>query len=397
MARTKNIILLALLIRLSVIPFLYHPDLKTQYFHTQFLSKGVTNIYKYVYDNKPSLPYKDTFNYTPVVYYLQGIWFPVAKILSPPNLTSWLNNWGPNQNNYANLPWFILTLKIPYLVFDIGLGLYLLKRYKKNIAYLWLFNPITIYALYFHANYDIIPATLCFISIDLFLNTKKARLAGILFSLAVGIKLFPLLFLAIFIKQDKNKIINFSIASVSTLVLLFLFSNLFSPGWLLALTSSGLIQKIFELKFNNIPIFPVLWIITTIFFILKKQFKPYDYLSLTGLLFLSTITYHGQWIVWFLPFFLFTYSSANKYLKFLLIILILSFISRIILYNDVYMTWGHFLPLNTQLLNQSTPFEILSKKTTLSLEVLQNNIKYIQLIFLFIITFFYAKKNNNTN
>jgi len=53
-----------------IMPFLFHPDIKSQYFHAQFLQHGVLNIYQYLRKTKIYLGTKTTFNYPPLPYYV---------------------------------------------------------------------------------------------------------------------------------------------------------------------------------------------------------------------------------------------------------------------------------------------------------------------------------------
>ncbi|KPJ70859.1 hypothetical protein AMJ51_00745, partial [Microgenomates bacterium DG_75] len=55
-----QVLLMALFIRFLLMPFLYHPDIKSHHFHFYFLSQKVFNIYQYLADNIQNLPYTDT-------------------------------------------------------------------------------------------------------------------------------------------------------------------------------------------------------------------------------------------------------------------------------------------------------------------------------------------------
>ena len=99
MSLTKTIIL-ALILRLLVAPFFYHPDLKSQHFHFQFLSHGVSNIYQYIATNKNSLPYQNTFNLSSLTYFSLRTYHALLKPLFPQNLSAWfLNDWSAAQNS----------------------------------------------------------------------------------------------------------------------------------------------------------------------------------------------------------------------------------------------------------------------------------------------------------
>jgi len=155
--KIKILFIFALILRLIIAPLFYHPDIKTQNFHFQFLSHGVINIYQYLDKNKKFLPYQDTFNYPPLTYLSFSIGQLFLHPILPSDFFSWINDWGPNQNNYPNLFYFMLILKLPYIIFDLGIGFLLYKIYGKKILNLWLFNPLSIYLIYVLANFDIVP------------------------------------------------------------------------------------------------------------------------------------------------------------------------------------------------------------------------------------------------
>ena len=128
----KKIIFLAILIRLLVMPFFYHPDIKSQHFHFQFLSKDVFNIYSYLDQNKSELGYKDTFNYLPLTYYTFGLTQTITKPFLGNGFDKWINDWGETRNDYPDIIFYMFFLKIPYLILDIGLAFLLLKTFKNS-------------------------------------------------------------------------------------------------------------------------------------------------------------------------------------------------------------------------------------------------------------------------
>ena len=204
MSLTKTIIL-ALILRLLVAPFFYHPDLKSQHFHFQFLSHGVSNIYQYIATNKNSLPYRDTFNYLPLTYFSLGTYHALLKPLFPQNLSVWLNDWSAAQNSYDNFPFFMLILKLPYFLFDLGISFILLKLYGKKIFYLWLFNPLNLYLIYILGNFDVIPVFFTALS-WYFLKSSPKYLSFLTLGIATALKLYPVLFLPFFLLYKPKSI-----------------------------------------------------------------------------------------------------------------------------------------------------------------------------------------------
>src|SRR5690348_461962 len=68
----SRLLILAILLRVLLMPFFYHPDIKTYDFQASFLSHGVVNIYSYLVNNKQSLPLKEDFVYFPLTYFTLG-------------------------------------------------------------------------------------------------------------------------------------------------------------------------------------------------------------------------------------------------------------------------------------------------------------------------------------
>lgn len=390
----KFIIVLAVLIRLLIAPFFYHPDIKSQLFHSQYLSHGVLNIYDFVDKNKSHLPYPNIFVYLPFTYYFFGSADFILSHIYPSDLYTWLNDWSANQNNYPNMMFFMLVLKFPYLFFDIALGLVLYKIYNnKKILYFWLFNPITIYLIYILGNFDIIPAFLTVLSFY-FLRKNKLFLSYLLIGFAIALKIYPVMFLPFFILYDsKNLIKNIKYGLIAFLPLLlsvipFIHQNSFYASFF----GSGLTQKILEYKVLNIPIFPVFYLLILANYTFSKSKNRFELAMFqTFLMFIGLVKFHPQWIIWFLPFLLiFYYQSKNiKYFFWCLFILIFLYV---ILFNDNYLFWGHLIPIDSNFVNLTSPFQLIKLKFNFNPVLIQQNIHHLLLIIGVIFSLLYAKK-----
>ncbi|HBP51238.1 MAG: GPI mannosyltransferase 1 [Candidatus Shapirobacteria bacterium GW2011_GWE1_38_10] len=392
----KKTFVLALLIRLIIAPFFYHPDIKSQHFHFQFLSQGQSNIYQYISENKDHLPYRDTFNYLPLTYLTFGSLQSFQKILMPPGFINWLNDWGGTQYNYPNTPYYLLILKLPYIVLDLLLGYLLYKiSNSKKILYLWLFNPFSLYLIYIIQNFDILPVFLTVLSY--YWLKSKPSLSFFVFGLAIAFKLYPLILLPFFILFKSKNLIKMTkyslIAATPTLLSILPFAS--SQAFWQSFFGSGLTQKIIELKIYILPVFPVIYLIIMLFAFLSKKFDLSYYILLISFLFVSTVNFHPQWILWFLPFIflLKNVSRPSTYLPLTLIgVLILVYI---FLFNDNYLTWGHLIPIDPEFLLISSPHEILKNRFSIDSKLIQNYIKlFIALISVLTIAI-YEKKSPN--
>lgn len=390
---TKQIFLIATIIRLLLIPWFYHPDLKSQYFHFQFLSQGVANIYQHIAENKSRLPYTDTFNYLPLTYFTFGSYYALAKLFTPPTLGRWLNDWGPNQNLYTDFPIFLFILKLPYLIFDLLIAYFLFRiTSNKLLLKLWLFNPLTLYLVYILGNFDVLPSLLTLLS--LYLLPTNSKFSGLSFGLATCLKAYSLLFLPVFlVKIFPNKSKIFSFLLFFSLPLLgtigpFLPSQDFVKSFL----SSGLTQKIIESKINNIPIFPVIY--GFIFFATIKKNVAYS-LSLIGLAFLILVKFHPQWIIWFFPYFLLSFCRPLPH--FLFAATIFLFLCWVALINDHYLTWGHLLPLDPDFLHLTVPHDFIKFRFLTSPSIVQDQLKFIATVVSLVLVLISWKDEKNNS
>lgn len=396
MKKINKIIFWAIIIRLLIMPFFYHPDMKSQYFHFQFLEKGIFNIYNYLDQNKKSLPNTDTFNYLPLTYFTFGTNHIISKIFMPKDYSLWLNDWGIEKNNYHNLPVFLFILKIPYLFLDIGMAYLLFKLFpKKKIYLLWLLNPVSIYLIYILGNFDILPSFLTLLAFYL-LKNKKDSYAYLSLGTAIAIKMYPLLFLPFFLfyKKENLKQKFLKLIFLSTPLLLSILPFLANPSFINSFLGSGLSQKILEYKILNIPAYPIIYIIIFTLFIKakNKQKAFYKHIFYLSLFFFSLIKFHPQWLIWFLPFIAYPFIKINK-IKIPFIFYLILFFAYTVLINDQFLNWGHLIPINTDFLLLSTPHNIIKYRFLINPLLLNQYFQSIMFILSLIIIYLYEKND----
>jgi len=375
-------------------PFFYHPDMKSQHFHFQFFSKGILNIYDYLEQNKSKLGYQDTFNYLPLTYYTFGLTQTILKPLLGSDFYLWVNDWGASQNNYSNMIYFMLILKIPYLIFDLLTGLILCKLYNnKKVLYFWFFNPVSIYLIYVLGNFDIIPT---FLTLSAFYFIKnKTQIPGYLsIGIAIALKIYPIMFLPFLFFYDRKNIFKnikyalFSLLPLVLSVLPFIKQKSFYNSFL----GSGLTQKILEYKISGLPIFPILFIvILTAYIFSKSKYKFEIAVTQTFLIFIGLVKFHPQWIMWFFPFLIILFIDSKIKDKIFFTIFFIFIFIYIVLFNDISLTWGHLIPIDPNFINLTSPYQLIKLRTLFNPSLIQ---KYVHSILLFLgITgsFFYAK------
>lgn len=377
-------------------PFFYHPDIKSQHYHFQFFSKGIFNIYEYVFQNKNKLEYRDTFNYLPLTYYTFGVTQTVLKPFLGNGFYTWINDWGETKENNPNLIYYLFLLKIPYLFLDIGLGLLLFKIYSnKQILYLWFFNPVSIYLIYILGNFDILPSFLTVLSFY-FLKNKKISLSYLSIGIAIALKMYPVIFLPFIFFYDRKKFfLNLkncwlSILPLVLTVIPFIKQKSFIDSFL----GSGLTQKLLEFRLYCIPVFPVFFALIFIFyFFSSSKYKFEVAVAQLCLIFFGVVKFHPQWLIWFLPFVSLIFIKSNLINKLTLIIFLVLFFVYVFLINDNYLFWGHLIPIDSNFINLTSPYQLLKLKFFYDPLVIQKIIHNIILFFGIIVSLFYVKKD----
>lgn len=376
-------------------PFFYHPDIKSQHFHFQFLSKGILNINEYIFQNKSNLPYKDTFNYLPLTYYTFGITQTITKPFLGNGFYSWLNDWGETRNDHPNILFYMFWLKVPYLILDIWLGCILLKLYKnKKILYLWLFNPISIYLIYILGNFDIVPSFLTVLSFYLIKN-KKQVFGYLSIGIAIALKIYPVIFLPfLFFYDTKNIFKNIKFALISIIPLtLSVLPFVTQASFLNSFLGSGLTQKILEFKLLNLPIFPIIYILVLFNYIFSKSKYKFEIATIQLFLsFIGLVNFHPQWIIWYLPFVVIIFINSKIISKSYILFFFALIFVYILMFDDNFLFWGHLTPINSQFTQLTSPFQLIKQKTTINPSELQHQIHQVLLILGITGSILYAKK-----
>lgn len=394
-SKYKKIFLIAILIRILVIPFFYHPDIKSQLFHMQFLSHGITNIYDFVDKNKSHLPYTNIYVYLPFTYYFFGSVDFILSPLYPHDLYTWLNDWGVNQNSYPNLMFFMLVLKIPYLIFDLLIGFILYKIYKnEKLLYFWLFNPVSIYLIYVLGNFDVIPSFLTLLALY-FIKNHKQLLSYLTIGLAISLKMYPIMFLPfLFFYDTKNifKNIKYAIFALVPLVI-SIISFIYQQSFYDSFIGSGLTQKILEFKLSGVPLFPIFFIIILINYYLSKNKYRFEIAILqTFFIFIGLVNFHPQWIMWFLPFFSVLFVEGKIKTKIFFSLFFFLIFIYIFLFDDNFLFWGHLVAIDPSFASLNSPYQIIKLKTSLNPSIIQKNIHYLLLGSGILGSIYYAKK-----
>lgn len=367
-----RLFILAVLIRLLIMPFYFHPDIKTYNWQASFLKKGVFNVYTYLIQNKELLPFKEEFVYFPLTYFFLGTYQIVATPVLGSNFQSWLSDASTQAAERIGVFRYLFILKIPYLILDLIIPFLLIRffkdvKQKRDVFIFWLFNPATIAIIYIFSNIDIIPVTLSLISLLLFRN-KRILFSGLVLGLAAGFKAYPLLFLPFFLLFENKftELVRMLVVSIGVLIVII------APFWSTAFLNSALISGLttriafpgIALGFGESLMVGVITLSALFLLGLTESEKRKDgiwlYLLLVLLLLFSSIHYHIQWLLWIMPFLAIFYVFQKKLGRLGLVWLSLAFMIPL-LYDDKSMSVSVLSVISPLYNLLPTPFIILQQ------------------------------------
>lgn len=366
----RNLLIVAIILRLLIMPFFFHPDIKTYSYQVSHLKDGVFNIYQYIFENKEKLSIKDDFTYFPLTYFFLGGYQALVSPLMGENFPSWLTDASGQSIEKIGVFKYLLILKGLYLIFDIAIVFILIKFFKdfeqkKRIFTLWLFNPFSLVLIYIYSGIDILPVLFMTMSL-LLLQNQRILLSAFLMGIAAAFKGYTLIFLPFFFLMGKHfKQKALIILSLITPFLIIALPFLFTKGFKEQALVSGLTNRIFytniSLGFGETLMITVFLASFLFFWAMssKNKISAWHYLLALLLILFSTIHYHIQWLLWILPFIILLSVFYKNLSKLAFVWLTLAFIIPL-LYNDKSMTVSLFAaisPLYTLLPTFSTAVE----------------------------------------
>ena len=367
---TGNLLILAVLIRLLIMPFYFHPDIKTYNFQASFLKQGVLDIYSYLEKNKDRFPIKEEFVYFPLTYFFLGGYQILISPILGPNFTNWLSDASAKSVETIGIYRYLFLLKLPYLFLDILTGflltLFFTSRQQKRKAFIfWLFNPFSIILIYIYSNVDIIPVVLLVLSLYL-VKKEKFISSALLLGVAAGFKAFPLLllpFLIMFGRTAKEKLLILftALATFTLIVFPFLGQDAFQKSTLISGLTTRIVSSGLNIGFGEM-LLPAIIALSALFFYtsMTQKGEIYEYWLLAFLLIFSSIHFHIQWLLWIAPLLVILSIEKPQFTKPMLILILLIF-SIPLLYQDSYMTVGLFNAISPLFSSLPTPATILQK------------------------------------
>lgn len=367
-----KVFLLAILLRVVIMPFYFHPDIKTTNFKVSHLQSGVIDIYNYLDKNINNFTIKENLNYFPLTYFFLGGYQMAVSFLLGSDFSSWLSDASAEAPERIGTFRYLFILKFPYLILDLIIPFILIRflnsdNQKKKAFILWLFNPLSICLIYLYSNIDIIPVALSLIGL-LFFQQQKNILSGVFLGLAVGFKQYPILFLPfmmLFIKNfRKLLILTCTILAVAMIFVIPFWSKAFLNSALLSNLTTRLVFPGIGIGFGEALMIGVIALsvlfFTSFFQSNQKANDLWYYLIALLLLTFSTIHFHIQWLLWLMPFLILLSITHANLSKFVWIWAYLAFLIPLF-YDDKSMTVSLLSPISLIYNLLPTPFTVIER------------------------------------
>lgn len=363
-------LLIGLVLRLVLMPFTVHPDIHALDLGAYLISqKGEwLTFYDFLSRLEPShllvkIYGPDLFIYPPLAYFVPGVFM---FFLGPLYNFSFNNLFLLDMEaTYQTLELFktLFLLKMPYLLFDFLLAFLLYRLFtgkKGEMAFkLWLVNPLTLYATFSMGQIDILPTLM--VVAALFLATKnKKELSVLMLGIGGAFKLFPLLFLPIFVLVlerklwQRTKLFLIGLAPYLIVIAPYLF---FSPIYRQSALLASQTEKMFYMRLplsgaEYLSIFALGYFL--LLFFADRWRKREEILWKLGLvlmlLFFSVTHFHPQWFLWLTPFLIWLIVTRGKKYLGHLIILFGCYLA-LLFFFEPSLHFGLFTPLAPSLKN----------------------------------------------
>ena len=352
----RQLLIYAIIIKLLIAPFTFHPDIKDINLRVSFLQKGVVNIYEFLESDEVTKINAPDFVYPPLAYFTLGGYQFVARAFLGNEFDNWLFDFSGKASLHENIFRYLLILKLPYLLFDLLVAWVLIKLVpddkRKIILFFWLFNPLNLYAIYAIGQFDIIPSFFTILSYFLW-KEGNLKFSALSLGLGASFKAFPLLLIPAFMMTNKKLSEKILFISISLGVYgIFLLPFIQSEAFLKNFLFSGLSQRVFQMQVPifdfRISVFLILYIILILMKLIWPRISLQSMLLSILLLTFAVTKFHPQWIIWLTPFLALAFSLLR--IKVAIILYIIAFFSIFLLFEDKFLVSGLLSPVSIQFL-----------------------------------------------
>jgi len=350
----RRIYAVAAFFYIFILPLFFHPDIKTIFYQSQFLSQGVTNIYSFLTSN-PERAMLGPFVYPPLAYFLLGFIYLPVKLLAGSGFTEWLAM-GNDAVGVNGIYQYLFAMKLPLLVTFFISGNVLTRlvdgeKTRRRLLVLWFFNPISIYTVGFMGQIDSLVVMTTILAV--FYAKRSPYVASALLGTGALIKSYPLLLIPFFVVLVSTRWRDRIKVALPGFLVYFIgiAPYLTTPAFYESSLVSGLSQRMFQLSLDlgfgeQIPLIPL----SLVIIFLIATFKHGGNIGKIGAYFLAVLIiivvgvhFHPQWALWALPFlflFLTRKGKRKRVMWFALALYILGWLATFVLIDDKFLTWG---------------------------------------------------------
>lgn len=324
-----TVLIIGIILRIILAVSTFHPDSLAFDLGGKLIASGkILNLYDF------SDPNIAVLNYPPAIYWFHGIFHLLL----------------------ANFLPAMLVVKLPYLLFDIGIAFILWKLFPNlkqgNLAFtLWMFNPLSLYAGFMMGQFDVIPTFFTVLSIY-YLSKGKLSAGALALGGGIAFKIYPIFLLIPLLILGKNyferlKLFLLGIVPYALSILIYLPSHSFRSLALFAAQSSKSLYAAIPVSGGeSILLFPLALLV---FYLILWQrtvsinsfWKVY---SIPLFFFFIFTHYHPQWLIWITPFLIIGLVTQWKVTILPTIIIFLSWFASLFFF-DPSLTLGIFSPV----------------------------------------------------
>ncbi len=303
------IFLIGLILRLVIAGITFHPDVRTLSLSSSTIFQiGSLNFYA----DSIQLPSRDILDDLPLSYLISLPVHSIFRLLVNINIENIFLSNTDKLFGSSSIIFYLLYTKAPLIFADLSLAFLLALSVssflQKRVLFLWMFNPVTLWATSAIGQMDIFPSFFIFLSWFL-INKNKLSWAAFALGMGGAIKSGPFLLLPLLLGLSKNfrekiKLTILVILPYLVSVVPYLQSAEFRKNALMApqLTKSFFAQISLS---GGESIFIAAAAILFIYFLyfsekrLAEDFLKYGLVIL--LLTLSFTHFHLQWFLWLTP------------------------------------------------------------------------------------------------
>lgn len=368
--RNKIVLVIAvvatLVLRLVVMAVTYHPDVRASALASYLVvEKGkVINLYDLFY----APPKGDQFysiynslgtqelNSPPLAYFVPSLFRLALRPLIDKKIDMVV--FQEKENLLFLRPdfmFYLILIKFQNLVADVGLAVLLTLFFKETmdkwkIFFLWMLNPVTLYASFAMGQRDIWP-TMLSVAAAVLLLKKRPYMSAVMLGLGGSYKIFPLLFLlpmAFYFGRsliERLKIIGIGLGVYLAVILPY---AIVSPGYRVMALFAPQTEKMLFAKINvsgdqYISFFVIGFVILVYISLILRRVSWFPIWTGILLLLYSVTHYHPQWFLWITPWLAILWVK-DKSLRWIITLLLLADVG-VVLSFDSSLHYGLFAPI----------------------------------------------------